>query len=417
LSLFAALLWVCLSVAGAVDVPGGEVHIKAVRFSGNGLTSEAVILHYLGLQAGQTLSAEALERRVARGEQRLFATSYFYNVAVHVIEGIEAGDRLLIVEVEEGFRWRFGGGPAYAELGQVNLGGRDARWMARVGYAPVGVSYTERLLGGKPVWVGGSVFFSFDDLIPLPVPETQNGTWRARRGSVEVAFGGWVNPELRLGVVGGTSFLQLTKLEQVPDPTVLGLGHTRGGAPWVVLAKAGPVLELVRVDDAFFPTRGHRVGAYAFQGSGGVTRFVKSEVDARGYLRLHENVSLAVRLAVGLSSDTTPGFEHFVLADAGRVRSAWVPELGGTAFALTSLEVRTLAFRIRQLAKVEVRPTAFVDVAFASDGLADPIKQLVPAAGPALRLFFPEPVFTAFRFEYGFSPVGHQFFFSANAVY
>ncbi|MBT3219140.1 MAG: BamA/TamA family outer membrane protein [Proteobacteria bacterium] len=402
-----------------------EVEVEAIRITGNTFTKEAMILHYLGIKLGRAMSQAKLERRARLGTIRLEATAVFYRVQVHILPGTEQNKRLVVVEVQEGWRSRFSFGPAFVAPGRENVGGRDASWMAIVGWYPMGFVWEERLLAQKPLYLRGEAVFTLDDAGPRPLVQTESGTYGIHELVTEVGFGGYVGPEVKLGLVAGLRTFQITNVSpgvylNIVRPD-LDDGDMMPPSKWNVEPYVGPALSLSRVDDPYYPTRGFRIDGLGEVSTTGSWAFARTELDARAYLPVHERISTAFRLFAGIGSNRLPFYRQFDLADVQYIRAPRSSELGGRTAALGSMEIRTYlgTLRVLPVVKIAFHPAIFADLGFASEDFADlrSGRDLVLAGGPALRIFLPDPFFTAFRFEYGFSSVGNAFFFTGEGVF
>ena len=128
---------------------------------------------------------------------------------------------------------------------------------------------------------------------------------------------------------------------------------------------------------------------------------------------------MSIRLFAATETQDAPRQFEYVLATGTRVRAPLDTALVGRHAAMASFEYRFLmfGFSIGPIG-INTELAAFADVGVARPSLSN-AKSLseeppVVAGGPALRLHFPSPVFTDFRFEYGFSSIGNQFFFTAE---
>ncbi|MFH1612564.1 MAG: POTRA domain-containing protein [bacterium] len=117
--------------------------IKEIRIKGNYYTQEKVILHFLDFKIGDKLSKQELEQKIKKTQQKLFSTFYFFDVNVFLLPSSELNKAVILIEVEEGFLWRFGGGPIYASIGLDNLCGQAKNIDCKLGLNIQSIHYKD----------------------------------------------------------------------------------------------------------------------------------------------------------------------------------------------------------------------------------------------------------------------------------
>lgn len=100
-----------------------DIVIKDIRIKGNWYTKEYIIRHLVPLKIGAHIPEARLEKSIKEIREALINTNYFYNVVVYRLHSEVEDSATIMIEITEGFLWRFGGGGWYGIIGKENIGG------------------------------------------------------------------------------------------------------------------------------------------------------------------------------------------------------------------------------------------------------------------------------------------------------
>jgi len=104
-------------------VQSEKIKIKDIRVSGNTKTKDYVILNMISVKVGDIIDEKELKGTLKNIKRLLMNTNYFYDAYAFRLYSQDKSETVIQIEVNEGFLWRFGGGPSYFMIGKDNIGG------------------------------------------------------------------------------------------------------------------------------------------------------------------------------------------------------------------------------------------------------------------------------------------------------
>jgi outer membrane protein assembly factor BamA len=370
--------------------------IHKIKVSGNTFTSRDLILGVASeLYEGLEIAEKDLERVASRIEKRLKNTGWFYSVNVYVVP-TSAGDgyRNVIIEVVEGFLWRFGGGNAYAMFGKENIGGKGRKLLVYLGYNRQGVKWGwEEIL---PRFSVGGRLGNFDDAY-----YTEDGSrYSLQKIGGDVQFSYLFSWDSRLGVHAG--------YEAVFEENYHFLFPEAGiGAFYLFDSR----------DDIFSARKGlyGKIGIEWLYLTNSIWQY-----DGRVFLPLFGGMRLTFRGLVEIG-ENLPIQKACHLFGINGVRSFGRDHRMGEIKVLGSGELRNTFLRTVVFGFLNV---VFEGVVFCDVGrceMMDKMNQIfsleeIPFGwGGGIRFYFMEPVYVPLRFEVGFNEKFQpQFFFAVE---
>lgn len=355
------------------------LRLQSIEVTGNTHTRPDIVLRHVGLEAGDVVTAGALES----ARRRLLATDYFTEVSLFTRPGSRRGAVVVVVDVEDRSFPTFETGFGYHDLYGwfLTLGGLrfDNPWGVesrlrvgvRLGWRLGGVDADWRQsLSGDGVYGWGARLYVYntdqrfwapvadDDGRSPPVPDqASGGDWREfqqqiGRAGGEISFDVGHRRRVR-GSVGvraesidpDSTFQDRESdfefgYQDLPDPQ-------RDGAADV--AQTGAFLRAVRDtrDTPVYPSAGTfarlwLIGNHTWMG--GDQTFAKAVLDLRHYFRFRSSAVLAARLAGGLASTDTPYYDRFYIGGIYSIRGFAELSLsapgGDDGFWLANLDLR-----------------------------------------------------------------------------
>jgi hypothetical protein len=376
---------------------GSTVPPRAVT----GITAPQTIASLLGISPSDSMSAAELEGRRASAQERLAASGFFYSAEVFVTPRAGAPDgRLVTVRLEEGFLWRFGGGPYFASVGQDNVAGLRKSWSITAGYNLAGLAWEDDSLDGGPFSYRVDAFYS---------NAIGTGFLDYHDIDSDLAAGFSISPDILVFVDSRLSYRWLLPdsshaLGEYPDPT--------GGLQWV------PRIGLAA--QSLSRSRALRFMAYS-ENTAGISLSIDggayATFEGSGWTRLSSpddcGPFAAARLSYGGLLPVKGGLPAYGLFDlAGKadrsVRSGYAPmDLFVSGFALASTEIGFVLPPLRMFSflSLALAPFLFADAAVAQTLPGAELRDL-EAFGIGLKISFDNPVFAFFSLSYGWNPWG-----------
>jgi len=365
------LISLVLFLVGAAASPWAEsVLVRSIKVTGNRSTDPAVV-RALVVEAreGQSVDRADLEAALPLLEARLTATGYFVAVRAAVVDSPrQPGAVNLVIEVEEGFGFRFGGGPVYASFGVPNLGGQGKDLSLTAGTTIQALGFADR---------------------NLPVPGLSY-TLGAQNRSVEYRDDRIAHRESRWGASGAlsqdwgggwtTSVSASAQGFYAGDLADPGLRFVPGlGISWV------------RTDGWFSPRQGARLGLD--HRSILPLGLHRESADLRAYLDLEPLfLKAAFRVQGAVLMGPPPEARDALSLSGSAVRKPFSEGDLGRGLAVGSVELRTrgLGFALAGFVPVEVEPALVADTGAVWGSAGQPT--LASAWGGALRVRFADPV-------------------------
>ncbi len=126
------IIWILVVTTNLISK---EIIIRKVKVIGNTYTDKEIILLIAGIKQGDKIEEDELDSYIQKAKQRLEITTYFFYVGVYVIPPLKYPQyRTIVIEVKEGFLYRFGGGPIYVLFGYENFNGKADSIYLYAGY-------------------------------------------------------------------------------------------------------------------------------------------------------------------------------------------------------------------------------------------------------------------------------------------
>jgi outer membrane protein assembly factor BamA len=398
---FIAALLSCAAegaAGGRVTVSKVRIFVNAIRYdwvegdpipqrAEDGFTAPSTVASFLDVRPGDRMTAEELEARRGRAEERLMESGYFYSAQVLTVPSTASTDaRLFVVKVGEGFLWRFGGGAVFAFTGQENVLGLRKSWRVTAGYNRDGASWRDDAVLGGPLFYETGFFYS---------NELGTGTRDYHLFAAPLSFGVRIGPDLALSLelpisyrVSVPAALPADGFEWAPGirmgwntsmgPAAVRLGLTADGSTGISLGAAG-------------------ISFWRVEGRTSITLGTWPELGVRA----------AAGAALPIAGDL-PAHSLFDLsAEPGiTIRSGYAPEdLLAQRFVLCSAELRIPLPRITlgSLFSLSLSPFAYVDAAFAQTSTSGGFRDF-EGFGLGVRIGFENPIFAYFALSYGWNP-------------
>lgn len=375
------------------DWTGGTAPARAP----GGYTSPAALASWLDLRPGDLVDPKGLEGRCQAAADRIMRSGYFFDARVAVVPPLSHPERrTILVEVVEGFTWRFGGGKAFGMVGKEHINGERKALMAAVGYNLDSLCYQNDLFLGLPLVLGAEASYE----------SSAGDSWADfRKGKGELLFGLRPHPDLTLELLGraeGYRFIGGTGLALAADQgRALFLSCSTGLEARTSIALAPFVLGLSARDF---------VSLVAIPGTGGSPIIPRVEGVETAILEL-DPAALAVQASFGAA--LPPGDEKLPLplrfdlfANPDRSLRAGYDhgDLIAASFLLVNLEfrLRIIDIGFNPMLQVQAAPFVFADLA-----LLDPLSgqgataRKREAFGAGLRFGLANPVFAFFTLAWG----------------
>jgi hypothetical protein len=370
-----------------------DVRVHSIVIAGNTFTSESVIRDYItDFREGSVLDQSRLDTLLARVEDRLVNTMYFYEVSVLSVPlKDEPGSVKVIVEVTEGFRYRPGGGNAYAYFGIDNIRGLGKDAAIALGYNAQMVYWQDDHTGIGNVFYGVAAGNS-----PVSYLGQDGGTVDRQNLGVSAEVG-WTMPhDVRLQAGSGFGYRHDGDFQFDDD-----YSYVEAIARQSVLS-------------GFIASEGHLLEAsvrrYMPYG------FTRYSADARAYTNLFiDKLTVAGRLAASTDSGVSPDFLTLNLMDHNGVRRNFTAEAFGAASWQFNIELRwkALVFPVMSLFGVTLEPVVFFDAGAVSPETNIDFGPLLTGFGTGIRIYLDAPVYVPIRLEWAWGDSAEPRFYFA----
>ncbi len=325
---------------------------------------------------GDVIELKQLEKEVIRSQQRIVDSNLFYSVKVSIIPPRKYPEkRSIIIQVTEGFRYRYGGGNAYGVFGINNFDGNGRSFMAKAGYNIVQFNYSESLIGNSNFYWGTNVKYEYLDI----------------RGYLNTYLGYKITPDLRMSFGTAVNCLEFDNFYLSYIPLIsLNKSYSISKNNLLRTGLKG-YLSINQLDSELFYKK---VGIL------------------NASLSLGHNLTIALQGSGGLiESDRSERSFNLYSDDYRSIRSGYTEdELTTNSYLLGNGELRYSfqSFFIPPLLTVQTSAFIFSDVGLINEEIKD-------AYGLGARLYFASPVFTGFSFCYGWNRDGEsRFLFSGT---
>jgi outer membrane protein assembly factor BamA len=403
------------------------IEIKEIKIKGNTYTKAKIILAECHLKIGKRVSLHQLREDLETIKQRLKALGYFYNVKVYWKPIEEKTSARILIEIEEGFLWRFDAGPIYLAIGRENLFGEGKRFLTKLGVNTQTFEYSTR---EYPFIIGGGVYhFAADMFNEYIVEETPNfgeGKFRVDKLAGELFLTYRGVPCLRIKNTFLGERLFFTSLSPTLKPEALGIEGPK------IILKLQPQINWDKRNREWSPTKGFYLkisGEISKQFWGSTLDFEKYLLEFRSYLPLFRKGILASRLQLGKASFSTP---YYYLFNIGKfnlrnemrkidgLRAPGYKNYVGHTMFLTNFEYRLLGKEILLAPIFKILPGVvfFFDLGKTWDeNERANLTNLDFAYGFGLRFYILNPVWVNIRLEYGFGRQGNAFYWKIGSAF
>jgi len=175
-----------------------SVTVSRIQIKGNTRTDSSLIRHYLYIKPGHNYRMDELKTLASRSEKRLLNTFYFYAAKILIVP-LYDGSVKILVRIQEGFLFRFGGSPYGASIGKENILGRGFSIDTMFGPSSLRFAMQLPYLFNSPL----AVFSSVSTLAQsLDIAGAGNSvdllSYREKQASLGLAW--QIAPDLRIGI-------------------------------------------------------------------------------------------------------------------------------------------------------------------------------------------------------------------------
>ncbi len=367
----------------------------------------STVLSFIALRPGQKLSEKRLKREIKRAVRRLGDSRYYYSVSATLLPaGDDPGVRTILVQVREGFRYRFGGGNAYAMFGMNNLHGRKKSFRVYAGANRLGGRFEDSRIAGSPFIWGASLFYMND--IGKVTPALYHLV------TPGIYSGAEPHPDIRITLGADFPLAFLTEEDNYP-------GY-EGGKRYDMLLSPKICMKRSFIGDTVLFETGFLAAPETLINLEGDAAVFMPRVGAVGAFHFARFNSLNLKVSSGWAGDDLPFLNAFNLYDTDdrSIRSGYsYYELNGESFFLINFEYRFTFSRIfiPPFFDTGIQLFIFSDIGWVEDhGRGMFSGDMKDAYGGGLRLLFENPVFAYFSFAYGVNRQGKgRFVFTGTA--
>ena len=129
------MIYVCFFLPVHLISLGDSLKINQIKVIGNKHTKTETILGIVKdlFIKSSYYDEESLRKAAKRGEERLQNTTWFYSAHIYVSPTKRKNFYNIVIEVKEGFLWRFYGGNNYFAFGKDNIWGNGEKFIAELG--------------------------------------------------------------------------------------------------------------------------------------------------------------------------------------------------------------------------------------------------------------------------------------------
>ena len=364
------------------------------------LICRETVLSYTALVAGKKISLNALEHELVQTELRLLASGLFYSAKVSVAPPRKnPAQRTVIITVQTGFFWRFGGGNAYGVFGKAGIGGKRLEVLSYAGWNKNGVSVLYEHVFDSP--------FIFESSLAWNGPASLFQADTASRVYAQLASGIFINPDIRLCIefddtaafstdapINELCISPYIQIQKYFSKTVTALSTARLYAyPFSTEKAVGGEAVTALNWTSFVPV------TFALCGAAGIS---SSHTNTFFNLGMHDST---------LSEASFPDRIVRSGTTTARSNSPYSKAFCADSYIFASGEIRwnALTFTVPPAFTIELQPFIFTDMA-----LLGTAPLYTDAFGGGLRVLFDNPVFAYFTLCYGINHSGNGRFIFAE---
>ena len=341
-----------------------------------------------GFSTNRDYSVERLNRLAKRAKQRLDMSSWFYSSDVTVTPTKRGKDyRNVVIEVKEGFLYRFYGSYAYGVFGKENIWGNGERVMLEMGYnrqlVQVGLprlgKYFLNFEGGNK----NSYYYQLGKDGYLKTNTQKIGAF--------MEFGYRLGWDTGISLISSVTHLTRNDYSLLTNESMGGVRLEWNGKTGIFSSHSGYFFRTQY--EALFPFQAYRIS-----------------LDFRKYIPFGQTLYLASRLRFFFETPGLPDYERISLNGADGIRDEGAQNTMGAVAAALNVELRWDFFRS---VFFTIFDTSFQGLLFFDTGRAYDSWNMVQwkdmdyAAGFGVRLLFNNPVFVPLRIEMGWGKDGN----------
>lgn len=380
--------------------------INKIKVTGNTHTSAETILAFVPeLQEKHEYSQEELDGIVKRGKERLDYTGWFYKADIYIAPSKEGPDfRNIVIEVQDGFLYRFDGGPIYGSFGMDNVYGSGENYLLTLGWNAQYAQFGSQFLTPDMFFNIGAgnmpcAYYSNTGESSYALNEIQDiGGMQEIGIRFDYDFALILSNSLSYMFSG--SYVPLTEYDSI------GLAISLDKRPDIYSSIHG--YYLCALFNYFVPFETY----YPFD---------RYEIQGETYFSIpdFDRLILALKIHAGYQ-DNNPGIYYpdylkISLAGIDGIRTLNVPDLIGNAGADGHAELRWdfLHTSFFGILNMDFEVLTFFDCGEAGNGVQDLSEDNIQyAAGAGLRVFFRDPVYVPLRVEFGWDKYGDMSVFA-----
>ncbi len=404
------MIFFCLFIFSVI----WSLKIGNIKVIGNIHTQTDTILAFAPeLNSVSEYTDEELTALLKRIKERMDNTSWFYQVNIFTTDSKENTNiRNIIIEVSEGFLYRFGGGSIYGLYGKENVWGGGEYYYTSLGYDMQAVQFGSRLLAGHYFFdVNGgnnpSFYYTNNNKNAYDTVYIQNAGGEGK-------FGYLLNYDNRISAL-------------INYRTVFNTAYNSIGGYY----SGGFTIESDKKTGIFTSPEGHYIFTeyeYIIPVEKSSSAINRVEINAAKYLPLilhydsFNNLYFAGKIGVKFQNgENIPDYLKISLVGIDGIRSWNIPDLTGNSLVESHLELRWdfLNTVLLDIFNLELEALIFSDAGGAFNKIQDSaFDRIEYAYGIGLRAFFGVPVFIPLRLEGGWDKNGaFSLFFCTDAPF
>ncbi len=355
--------------------------LNKIKITGNTHTDAKTILEIAQeLKDGEEYSEEKLKNLALRIEERLKNTGWFYNASVYIVEsGQNENYRNVIIEVEEGFLYRFYGGNAYGGFGMDNVYGQGGGYRIELGYNRQALRY-------EKLFPSYHLKFTTDiGNINRQIYSSENREIKLQSVLINSGIFYLMNWDLLFYLDGEYSKNFDTSYNWLFDSYFAGCG-----------------LILDKRNKRFSPSKGYYLKLSLNYLDFNYLRFSS---EGRIFFELMNGLTFGTKVLFATEDENVPYYHKLSINGIDGVRNLFSYSIGNS-IVQANLELRWKVFNYKLFSMIDtfIETLVFVDFGKATESLNEitTFDNYGVAFGTGVRIFFDNPVFLPLRFEVGF---------------